>query len=56
MRVLVVFLVLEHQSRRVLHFGIGEHPTTEWAGQQVIEAFAEREAKHYLIRDRDTIC
>jgi hypothetical protein len=53
MRVLFVFIVLEHQRRKVLHFGVTEHPTAEWVGQQVVEAFAEREAPRYLIRDRD---
>jgi len=53
MRVLFVFIVLEHQRRKVLHFGVTEHPTSEWVGQQVVEAFAEREGPRYLIRDRD---
>ena len=53
MRVLFVFIVLEHPRRKVLHFGVTEHPTAEWVGQQVVEAFAEREAPRYLIRDRD---
>ncbi len=53
MRVLFVFIVLEHQRRKVLQFGVTEHPTAEWVGQQVVEAFAEREAPRYLIRDRD---
>ena len=53
MRVLFVFIVLELQRRKVLHFGVTEHPTSEWVGQQVVEAFAEREAPRYLIRDRD---
>jgi hypothetical protein len=35
-----VFLVLEHQRRRVLYFGVTEHPTAEWAAQQVVEAVA----------------
>jgi transposase InsO family protein len=55
LRVLFVFLVLEHQRRRVLHFGITEHPIAQWAGQQVIEALSERDARRYLIRDRDSI-
>jgi putative transposase len=55
LRVLFVFLVIEHQRRRVLHFGVTEHPTAEWAGQQVVEAFAERDDKRYLVRDRDAI-
>lgn len=46
MRVLFVFIVLAHHRRRVLHFGVTEHPTSEWAGQRVVEAFAERERLH----------
>jgi putative transposase len=55
LRVLFVFLVIEHQRRKVLHFGVTERPTAEWTAQQVVEAFSERDAKHYLIRDRDSI-
>jgi hypothetical protein len=55
LRVLFVFLVIEHQRGRVLHFGVTEHPTAEWIGQQMAEAFSERDAKEYLIRDRDAI-
>jgi transposase InsO family protein len=55
LRVLFVFLVLEHQRRKVLHFGVTEHPRAEWAAQQVVEAFTERDAKPYLIRERDAI-
>lgn len=55
LRVLFVFLVIEHQRRKVLHFGVTEHPTAGWASQQVVEAFSEQEVKRYLIRDRDSI-
>ena len=55
LRVLFVLLVIEHQRRRVLHFAVTEHPTAEWTGQQMIEAFAEHHAKRFLIRDRDSI-
>lgn len=55
LRVLFVFLVMEHEPRRVLHFGITEHPTAEWSGEQMIEAFAEGDAKRYLIRDRNSM-
>jgi len=55
LRVLFVFLVIEHERRRVLHFGVTEHPTAEWTAQQIAEAFSERDAKRYLIRDRDAI-
>ncbi len=53
MRILFVFIVLEHDRRKVLHFGVTEHPTAAWVGQQVVEAFSEREAPRYLVRDRD---
>src|SRR5579859_1185982 len=53
LRVLFVFLVLAHERRKVLHFGITEHPTSQWVGQQVVEAFADRDAARYLIHDRD---
>ncbi len=53
LRVMFVFLVLAHDRRRVLHFGITEHPTSQWVAQQTIEAFANWDAARYLIRDRD---
>jgi putative transposase len=55
MRVLFVFLVLEHRRRQVLHFNVTEHPTADWTSQQIVEAFADRDAPRYLIRDRDSI-
>src|SRR5881398_1899594 len=54
MRVLFVFIVLEHDRRKVLHFNVTEHPTGAWTAQQIVEAFVDREAAPYLIRDRDT--
>jgi transposase InsO family protein len=53
-RVLFVFIVLEHDRRKVLHFNATEHPTGAWTAQQIVEAFADREAARYLIRDRDS--
>jgi transposase InsO family protein len=55
MKVLFVFIVLEHRRRQVLHFNITEHPTAAWTAQQITEAFADRDAARYLIRDRDSI-
>jgi putative transposase len=54
MRVLFVFIVLEHDRRKVLHFNVTEHPTGAWTAQQILEAFADRKAAQYLIRDRDS--
>src|SRR5947209_17009116 len=53
MKVLFVFIVLEHDRRKVLHFNVTEHPTGAWTAQQIVEAFADRGAAPYLIRDRD---
>ena len=54
MRVLFVLIVLEHDRRKVLHFDVTEHPTGSWTAQQIVEAFADRDAAQYLIRDRDS--
>ena len=54
MKVLFVFIVLEHERRKVPHFNVTEHPTGAWTAQQIVEAFADREAAQYLIRDRDS--
>src|ERR1700757_47108 len=54
MKVLFVFIVLEHDRRKLLPFNVTEHPTGDWTAQQIVEAFADRDAAAYLIRDRDT--
>jgi len=38
-RVLLAFLVLRHDRRRVVHFNITEFPSAAWTAQQIIEAF-----------------
>ena len=53
--VLYVFLVLAHDRRRVIHWGVTEHPTAVWTAQQVVEAFPWDEAPRFLLRDRDCI-
>lgn len=55
LRVLFVFLVLEHRRREVLHFNVTDHPTAGWVAQQMVEAFANRDTPRYLIRDRDRV-
>ena len=54
-RVLFVFVVLSHERRRVLHFGVTEHPTQEWTMQQMREAFPWDQAPRFVVRDRDAI-
>ncbi len=54
-QVLYVFLVLAHERRRILHFNVTAHPTAEWTGQQLRNAFPWDSAPRYLLRDRDRI-
>jgi hypothetical protein len=54
-QVLYVFLVLAHERRRILHFGVTAHPTAEWTAQQLRDAFPWDTAPRYLLRDRDRI-
>jgi putative transposase len=54
-QILYVFLVLAHERRRILHFAVTAHPTTEWAAHQLREAFPWETAPRYLLRDRDRI-
>jgi hypothetical protein len=54
-QVLYVFLVLAHDRRRILHFGVTAHPTAEWTAQQLREAFPWDSAPRFLLRDRDCI-
>ena len=54
-RALLVFVVLAHERRRILHFNVTEHPTVEWTSQQIREAFAWETAPRFLLRDRDKI-
>jgi transposase InsO family protein len=53
--ILYVFLVLAHDRRRILHFGVTAHPTAEWTVQQLREAFPWDKAPRFLLRDRDRI-
>ena len=50
-----MFLVLAHDRRRIVHFNVTAHPTAEWTGQQLREAFPFDQLPRYLLRDRDVI-
>ena len=53
--VLYVFLILAHDRRRIVHFNVTSHPTAEWTGQQLRNAFPFDQSPRYLLRDRDAI-
>ena len=50
-----MFLVLAHDRRRILHFNVTPHPTAQWTGQQLRNAFPFEQFPRYLLRDRDAI-
>ena len=54
-RILYVFLVLEHERRRIVHFNVTEGPSARWTVQQLVNAFPYDSAPKYVIRDRDKI-
>ena len=54
-QVLYVFLVLAHDRRRIVHCNVTAHPTAEWTGQQLREAFPFDQLPRCLLRDRDAI-
>ncbi len=54
-RLLYVFVVMEHASRRVPHANVTRHPTAHWTLQQLREAIPSDHAYQYLIHDRDSI-
>ena len=54
-QVLYVFLVLAHDRRRIVHCNVTAHPTAEWTGRQLREAFPFDQLPRYLLRDRDAI-
>jgi putative transposase len=53
-RLFYVLVLIEHGSRRLLHFNVTEHPSADWTLQQLREALGCRDFR-YLIHDRDSI-
>ena len=48
-----LFVVLHHERRRLLHFGVTDHLGASWITQQLREAFPFGPAPRYAILDRD---
>jgi hypothetical protein len=51
-KLLYAVVILGHERRRLIGFGVTAHPSAEWIARQVTEAFPWDEAPQYLIRDR----
>jgi len=54
-RLLYVFVVIEHRSRRLIHCNVTAHPSAAWTLQQLREAVGFDERYEYLLHDRDSI-
>src|SRR4029077_4147509 len=54
-RFLYVFVVIEHNSRRLVWVDVTAHPSAEWALQQLREVVGFDDVHRYLIHDRDDI-
>ena len=50
-----VFVLVHHDSRRLLHFNVTAHPTAAWTLQQLRNAVGFEQSYRYLIHDRDSI-
>lgn len=46
-------LIMGHDRRQILRFGVTAHPTAEWIANQLTAACGWEQAHRYLIRDRD---
>jgi transposase InsO family protein len=54
-RLLYVFVVMEHATRRILHCNVTAHPTAPWTLQQLREAIPTDHGYRFLLHDRDSI-
>jgi transposase InsO family protein len=52
-RLLYGLLIMGHDRRQILWFGVTAHPNTEWIANQLTEACGWEQVPRYLIRDRD---
>jgi transposase InsO family protein len=54
-RLLYVFVLMEHATRRILHVNVTAHPTAAWTLQQFREAIPVDHSYRCLMHDRDSI-
>ena len=54
-RMLYVFVVIEHGTRRLAHVNVTANPTADWTLQQLREVVGNGGRHRYLIHDRDRI-
>ena len=54
-RMLYVFVVIEHSTRRLAHINVTANPNADWTLQQLREVVGNGGGHRYLIHDRDRI-
>jgi len=54
-RLLYVFVVIEHRSRRLIHCNVTAHPSAAWTLQQLRETVGYEDRYEFLLHDRDSI-
>jgi putative transposase len=54
-RMLYVFVVLEVGTRRILHWNVTDHPTTEWTAQQFRMVVSGEQPHRFVVHDHDSI-
>jgi putative transposase len=54
-RIVYVLLIMEIETRRILHVNVTRHPTAEWTRQQFRECVIGGEGYKFIIHDRDSI-
>src|ERR1039457_3570882 len=54
-RMLYVFVVIEHGTRRLARVNVTTHPSAAWTLQQLREVIGDADDHRYLIHDRDSI-
>src|SRR6266481_169870 len=54
-RILYVFVVIEHASRRLIHLDVTAHPTAAWTLQQLRDAIPFDHEYRFIIHDHDAI-
>ena len=54
-RILYVFVVIEHGTRRLAHVNVTTHTSADWTLQRLRAVVAEEGGHRYLIHDRDKI-
>src|SRR5215475_12122501 len=54
-RLVYVLVIMEIETRRILHLNVTQHPTAEWTLQQFRECVTGDDAYRFVIHDRDSI-